>query len=90
MTLAFTKEGSKYVARWDSSPAAKFVLQVNRESKGYFTIYSGVDELTPIAIFTEPLDGRKDLIIEVDVPTELSLVLESSSPVTAAAYVEVE
>lgn len=87
MIVNFTKEGPRYVAKGFTT-ATKFVMQVERESNGYFTVYGSVGGLPPVSIFVEPMGGRKDLIFEVDVPESVELTFISDSLVINAAYEE--
>jgi hypothetical protein len=90
MNLQFTKDGDKWVASFASAPAKQVIVQVIRAERGYFTVYAGIDGLTPVSIYNESLPGRKDILLNVEVPEFCKLVFESSSEILEAAYDLVE
>lgn len=64
------------------TPSAPMVVQVEREDKGYFTVYANLEGMEPVSVFSSTI--YKDLIFEVDVPVGVKITMESESHVIEA------
>ena len=81
--LSFYKQGSRYVC--DVNPSVPTTVQVQMEEKKDFTVYSFIDDMEPVAVFsTNILDN---LIFQVDVPEGVTVRMVANSPVISAKMI---
>lgn len=76
-----TKDGKKEYC--EITPSDIVTVQVEREAKGYFTVYANVEGMSPVSIFSDS-GMRKDYIFQVDVPEGVVVTMESVTHVTSA------
>lgn len=86
-TITFTKDGeSREIC--EIKPDAPVIVQIERDSYSFFTIYGNLEGMPKVAIFNT--FHMKDLIFKVDVPSGVTITLESGSHVVNAQTMDVE
>lgn len=78
--LTFTKQGSRYIC--EITPSVPTTIQVQMEEKEDFTVYSYIDDMKPVSVYTTNL--LDNLIFQVDVPEGISIRMVANSPVISA------
>lgn len=85
--LAFTKNADN---RWQAeflSSGEPIALEVNRAEDGYLMVYGSIDGLARIPMHNSGPSGNRNLLVELDVPADVTITVESYTEVTAAKVV---
>lgn len=78
--INFSKEGVNEV--YTFKPTSAVVVQVERESMGFFTVYGNLDGMEKVPILNVRFE--KDLIFKIDVPEKVTITMVSGTHVLEA------
>lgn len=86
-TITFTKVGEEREI-CEIKPNGAMVVQIERDGYSFFTIYGNLEGMPKVAIFNT--FHMKDLIFKIDVPSDVTITLESGNHVVNAQTIDVE
>lgn len=78
--INFTKEGVNEI--YTFNPTSPVVVQVARESMGFFTVYGNLQGMEKVPILNVRFE--KDLIFKIDVPSTVTITMVSGTHVLEA------
>lgn len=78
--INFSKEGVNEV--YTFKPTSAVVVQVKRESMGFFTVYGNLQGMDKVPILNVRFE--KDLIFKIDVPSSVTITMVSGTHVLEA------
>ena len=83
--IDFTKEGVNET--YTFKPTSAVVVQVKRESMGFFTVYGNLEGMEKVPILN--VRYEKDLLFKIDVPSSVTITMVSGTHILKAKLEEI-